>query len=49
VDNTSLIAKVNEIIQGMHADGTLLEISMKYYGLDLTTAAGEFDLALLPK
>jgi len=31
----------------MHADGTLLKLSQQYYGLDLTTAAGAFDLAQL--
>ncbi len=37
LDPTSLIAKVSEIIQGMHDDGTLTQLSMKWYGEDLTT------------
>jgi len=37
LDPTSLIAKVSEIIQGMHDDGTLTTLSMKWYGEDLTT------------
>jgi polar amino acid transport system substrate-binding protein len=39
--------KVSEIIQGLNSDGTLLQLSQKYYNLDLTTAAGSFDLAAL--
>jgi polar amino acid transport system substrate-binding protein len=48
-DPMSLIAEVNKIIQGMHADGTLKELSMKWYGSDLTSAAAKFDVALLNK
>ena len=43
-DPISLAKKVSEIIQDLITDGTLLELSQKYYGLDLTTAAGKFDL-----
>ncbi len=32
-----LLAKLNEIVAAMHADGTLTELSLKWYGLDLTT------------
>jgi polar amino acid transport system substrate-binding protein len=46
-DPTTLVAKLNEIIHQMHDDGTLLKLSMQYYGLDLTTAAGKFDDSLL--
>jgi len=49
LDTASLIAKVTEITAALHADGTLLELSMKYYGTDLTTAAAEFDTSLLNK
>jgi polar amino acid transport system substrate-binding protein len=49
LDPTSLIAKVSEITAGLHADGTLKDLSMKYYGTDLTTAAAEFDTSLLNK
>lgn len=45
MDSASFRDKVNEIIQGMHKDGTLKTLSEKYYGLDLTSAAGEFDIA----
>jgi polar amino acid transport system substrate-binding protein len=46
-DPISLVYKVNEIIQQMHDDGTLLKISLQYYGEDLTTAAGQFDIHAL--
>jgi polar amino acid transport system substrate-binding protein len=40
LDPTSLVAAVTGIIDEMHADGTLTELSMKWYGTDLTTTAG---------
>lgn len=39
---TAFVAKISEIIRGMHADGTLKGLSEKYYGVDLTAAAGAF-------
>jgi polar amino acid transport system substrate-binding protein len=42
-DPVPFVQRVTEIIQGLHADGTLLQLSQQYYGMDLTTAAGEFD------
>ncbi len=44
-DTKSFQAKVNEIIQGMHADGTLKQLSEKYYGTDLASAGATFDRA----
>jgi polar amino acid transport system substrate-binding protein len=44
LDPVPLAKKVSEIIQQMHTDGTLLKLSQKYYGMDLTSAAGKFDL-----
>jgi polar amino acid transport system substrate-binding protein len=38
VDNTSLVDAVNKIVEDMHADGTLTDLSMKWYGTDLTTS-----------
>ena len=35
-DNDSLVAAVDSIIGEMHADGTLSDLSMKWYGVDLT-------------
>ena len=46
-DPVPFAKKVSEVIQGLNSDGTLLQLSQKYYGLDLTTAAATFDLAAL--
>lgn len=45
----SFIAKVSEIVTGLHKDGTLLQLSQKYYGIDLTTAAASFDASAFGK
>jgi len=39
-DPTAMIARVSEIIDGMHADGSLTALSEKWFGLDLTKTAG---------
>ena len=39
LDPTSLVAKITQIIDEMHQDGTLTELSMKWYGEDLTSNA----------
>ena len=36
LDPQSLVDKLSEIIEEMHDDGTLSEMSMKWYGADLT-------------
>lgn len=36
LDNSAAVARVGEIIQEMHNDGTLTELSMKWFGEDLT-------------
>ncbi|MGZ5299849.1 MAG: transporter substrate-binding domain-containing protein [Actinomycetota bacterium] len=36
LDDSTLVAKLSEIIDAMHADGTLTALSMKWYGEDLT-------------
>jgi polar amino acid transport system substrate-binding protein len=46
-NSVPLAQEVSKILQAMHDDGTLLNLSQQYYGLDLTTAAGEFDLSQL--
>jgi polar amino acid transport system substrate-binding protein len=46
-DPVPFVKKVSEIISGLNTDGTLLQFSQKYYGLDLTTAAATFDLNAL--
>lgn len=35
----SFVAKVSEVIEEMHEDGTLTEFSMEWYGIDLTKKA----------
>jgi polar amino acid transport system substrate-binding protein len=35
----SFVARVSEIIEGMHEDGSLSELSNQWFGLDLTTKA----------
>ncbi len=32
-----MLQKLNEIVKAMHEDGTLTELSLKWYGIDLTT------------
>lgn len=46
-DPLPFVKKVTEIIQGLHTDGTLLQLSQKYYGTDLTSAAAKFNLVAL--
>jgi polar amino acid transport system substrate-binding protein len=38
LDQASLVAAVSDIIEDMHADGTLSELSMTWYGEDLTVS-----------
>jgi polar amino acid transport system substrate-binding protein len=40
LDPASLVAKVSEIVDEMHKDGTLTTLSKKWYGSDLTVAQG---------
>jgi polar amino acid transport system substrate-binding protein len=39
LDTESFVARVSEIIEGMHEDGSLTELSNQWFGLDLTTKA----------
>jgi polar amino acid transport system substrate-binding protein len=47
LDPTSLVERVSDITAALHEDGTLLELSEKHYGIDLTSAAADFDASLL--
>jgi polar amino acid transport system substrate-binding protein len=47
LDDAAFVAKVNEVIQGLHADGTLTALSEKFYGADYATKAGQFDLTTI--
>ncbi len=46
-DPVPFVQKVSEIIQQMHQDGTLSELSLLYYGVDYTTEASKFDINTL--
>ena len=41
LDTTSLRAKVDEIISGMHSDGSLSELSNQWFGMDITSAPNQ--------
>ena len=44
LDVAAFLERADEIVLGLHADGTLMALSMKYFGVDYTTEAGAFDL-----
>jgi polar amino acid transport system substrate-binding protein len=44
---TQFVARVNQIIAELQADGTLKRLSMTYFGKDYATKAGEFDLSTI--
>ena len=39
------VARVDKIMAGLHADGTMKRLSMKYFGQDFATKAAEFKLS----
>lgn len=45
LDPVGFIDRVNEIIRGRHADGTLKALSMQFFDKDYATGGAEFDLA----
>ena len=47
LDEKAFVARVDEIIQKAHADGTLKAMSLQWFGTDYTTPAGAFDLTKL--
>jgi polar amino acid transport system substrate-binding protein len=47
LDPKSFLAKITELVQAMHSDGTLKSLSEKYYGNDLATPASSFDMSAL--
>ena len=49
LDPHTFIAKVSEIIAGLHKDGTLSKLSMQYYETDLTPPAASFDASAFGK
>lgn len=47
LDSVPLVKKISEVIMSMLVDGTLAEYSLKWYEIDLASAAKNFDLAAL--
>ena len=45
LDPRSFVANVSNIVASLHADGTLLALSQRWYKTDLTSAAARFDAA----
>jgi ABC-type amino acid transport substrate-binding protein len=45
LSSAAFVARVDEIIQAAHADGTLRALSMEFWGSDYSTDAASFDLA----
>ena len=43
----AFVARINEIIIGLHSDGELKALSIKYFGKDYATKAGAFDLSTI--
>jgi polar amino acid transport system substrate-binding protein len=41
------VAKVDEIVAGLHAAGTLSRLSVRYFGKDYAAKAAQFDLAAI--
>jgi polar amino acid transport system substrate-binding protein len=46
-DPLSLVGKLTELIQQMHLDQTLLNLSRQFYGGDFTTLAAQYDVKAL--
>ena len=44
MDSKAFLARVNEIIRGLQADGTLKATSMEFFGADFAQAGADFDL-----
>jgi polar amino acid transport system substrate-binding protein len=47
LETAPFVEKVNEIIRGLHEDGTLRELSVEWFGQDYASGAADFDLASL--
>ena len=44
-DSVAFVNRITEIVQGLHADGSLQALSREFFGSDLASQAGSFDLA----
>jgi len=47
MDPETFVNKVSEVVQQMHKDGTLLNLSMKYFSADYTSEAERFNISAL--
>ncbi len=47
LSQTAFDLRIDEIMHGLHADGTLKALSEKYFGVDYAAAAGAFDMSAL--
>jgi polar amino acid transport system substrate-binding protein len=47
LSSAAFVARVNQIVMQLHADGTLKQLSIAYFGKDYATKAGEFDLSTI--
>ncbi len=45
LDETSFVARINDIVAALHADGRLTTLSEQYFGTDYSAAAAGFDLS----
>ena len=43
--DAAFVARLNEIVAGLHKDGTLSALSVTWFGVDYAKQAGEFDLS----
>jgi polar amino acid transport system substrate-binding protein len=47
LDHGPMLARVDEIVRGLHADGTLTAYSEQYFDVDFTAAAAAFDMSTI--
>jgi hypothetical protein len=45
LDVRSFVDRVTQIVQGLHEDGTLSDLSVEFFGHDYSAAAAEFDIS----
>lgn len=45
LDVATFVAEVNRIVQGLHADGTLRDLSIEFFGQDYATPMASFDIS----
>jgi ABC-type amino acid transport substrate-binding protein len=47
LSSAAFVAAVDDAVKGLHADGTLAELSEQFFGADYATAAAEFDISAI--